>query len=122
MRRFIFCILLTVLVISCEKDPYEDLSTRFEGIVYANTDEPFTGGQIEIIGSDAGSGPYDAYRKTFPIQSDGTFNVRITTSSIDLFQISVVGFGQSCSGPSISQYCTLMKAGENNTDIVIYAY
>ena len=81
--------------------------------------EPVSNGLIEIIGSDAGSGPVDAYRKTFQVESDGTFSIRITTSNISLFQIDFEGFSQYCSGPSISQYCTLMNAGKAHKDIRI---
>ena len=122
MHRFLLLNLLLIVFVGCSKDPYDDLSTSFEGVVFANPNEPLSGGQIEIIGSDAGSGPYDAYRKSFPIGSDGRFNIRITTSNIDLFQISLVGYSQSCSGQSITQYCTLMKAGEDHTGIEVYAY
>ena len=120
MRRYIILSLIisSVLLLSCTKDEYEDITTSFQGIVLnADTNEPVTNGQIEIIGSDAGSGPYDAYRKMFQIESDGTFNIRITTSSISLFQIDFEGFSQYCSGPTISQYCTLMSAGQSHTDI-----
>lgn len=100
-----------------------DETTSFKGVVlYAETKEPYTIGQIEIIGSN--SKKIDAYRKTFQIESDGSFNIQINTSDIGLFQIQLVPNDGSlilptCSGASISQYCTLMEAGKNHNDITV---
>jgi len=121
MKQFIFLLLVPMLLLGCSKGEFEDLSTSFQGIVIDDeTNEPFTGGQIEVIGSEPGLGPYDAYRKTFQIESDGTFDIRVTTSNIDLFQIDVEGY-QECYGPSITVYCTLMEAGKDHKDIRIMA-
>ena len=120
MRHAAIPLLFSILLLSCSKGEYEDLTTSFEGIVInTNTDEPLSSGQIEIIGSEEGLGPYDAYRKKFQIEPDGTFVIRITTSDISLFQIDLVSLSQECSGPTITQYCTLMEAGQDHRDITI---
>lgn len=100
-----------------------DETTSFKGVVlYTGTEEPYTAGQIEIIGSD--SEKVDAYRKKFPIESDESFNIQVSTSDIGLFQIQLVPNDGSlispyCSGATISEYCTLMSAGKNHNDITI---
>ena len=115
--------LLAVFLISCSKEEL-DLITTFQGVVlYADTNEPFTNGQIELLGSEA----LDfKYREAFKIDSDGSFRIAVTSLNISLFQISIISddFGdvyQSCMGTSISQYCTLMEAGKDHSDITVFA-
>jgi hypothetical protein len=121
MKPYVILFLFLVLLTGCSnsEDEYDNLTTSFQGIVLdSKTNEPFSGGQIEVIGSE---GLDFVYRKFFPIAPDGTFDIRVTTDNISLFQLNIEGSYKSCSGPSISQYCTLMSAGEDHKDITILA-
>ena len=121
MKNYVLLFLLPFLLTSCSNsdDEYDNLTTAFQGIVFdAITNEPLSGVQIEVIGSEG----FDfTYRKFFPIESDGSFNIRVTTDNISLFQLNVEGYTQRCSGPDIFQYCTLLEAGEFHGDITIMA-
>ena len=118
MKSSIILLLLSVLLLSCTKDDNDNLTTSFQGIVLkGDTNEPISGGEIKVMGS---KNLEFTYEKFFPIELDGTFNIRITTDNVSLFLLSMEGFYVSCSGPStISQYCTLMSAGEDHTGIKV---
>ena len=119
MKNYVLLFLLPFLLTGCSKSEYDNLTTAFQGIVFdAITNEPLSGVQIEVIGSE---NLEFTYRKFFPIESDGSFNIRVTTDNISLFQLNVEGYTQTCSGPDIFQYCTLMEAGEFHGDITIMA-
>jgi len=121
MRSIAIFSLCFFLILGCSNtdNEYDNLTTSFQGIVLnINTNDPISGGQIRLLGSENLDFVYEKY---FPIESDGTFNIRITTDNISLFQVGIEGYYVSCSGPSISQYCTLMAAGEDHNDITIMA-
>jgi hypothetical protein len=124
MSRFSLLLLYFIVLTSCDKDPYEDLSTSFQGIVYSAPEEPMANGQIVISGRrswvDDCCG--EAFRESFQTESDGTFNIRVNTNDVASFSIDIPSSEQRCTGPSISGVCTLMEAGEKHSDIIIYAY
>ena len=122
MKRIIFLSVVLTFAVSCTKEnvPYEDLTTSFEGIVYTAPNEALQGGSIMVIGG-YGKDAFNEYIKEFPVESDGTFSIRITTDRISEFQLFLPE-GQSCSGSSISDDCNRLQAGKDHKDIVIYAY
>ncbi|QBA65320.1 hypothetical protein [Muriicola soli] len=122
--RIITLVICLTLVLSCSKE--EDLQlTSFQGIVLIDgTTELFTNGQIEIIGSELGK--YGNFRKSFPIGSDGTFNIEVETKKIHNFQINLESpdydtIYQSCTGSGITGFCTLMEPGKAHTNIQVFA-
>ncbi len=123
MRHILILFLLSTLCLGCSKED-EEVITTFRGIVLnQNTNEPLTDGVIQIFGSEALERTFE---ESFPIENDGTFNIRLATTNVDLFQMNLAPSGEretyvSCSGPSISQYCTLMEAGEDHSGITMYA-
>jgi hypothetical protein len=126
-RNLIHSLLIsTVLFYSCSKEEDNpEQFTSFEGVVLdQDTDEPYNSGYIEIIGSELGD--YGVYRETFPIDSDGRFNIEVTTTKIHNFQINVESntadfVNQACLGESITIYCTLMKPDFDYKNIKVYA-
>ena len=125
MKQAILFILLLVCVVSCTKEPYEDLTTSFEGIVYASPNEPMVNGRIVIVGRRSSFGDDCcgvAFRKTFKTESDGTFDIRVTTDDVASFSLDLSGTEQRCSGSSITSVCAGMISGENHENIIVYAY
>ena len=128
MKRRIFYSLLiyTVLFSSCSKEEDNpEQFTSFEGVVLdQDTDLPYNSGYIEIIGSELGD--YGVYRETFTIDSDGSFNIKVTTTKMHNFQINVESntadfVNQACLGEGITIYCTLMKPDFDYKNIKVYA-
>ena len=121
-------VLFLLLFISCEKDPYEDLSTSFQGIAYAGPEEPWANGEIVIVGYKSlfDDSPGEGFRQNYKIESDGTFNIRVTTDDVASFSIGMAtptpDLRLSCTGPTISGVCTLMEAGKTHSNIIVYAY
>ena len=117
-------VLLLVLLISCSEEPYEDLTTSFEGIVYAGPEEALANGEIVIVGyrSLFDESPGEGFRQSFRTEIDGTFTIRVTTDDIASFSIGIPSSRPRCTGPTISGVCTLMEAGEAHKDIMVYAY
>ncbi len=123
-RKTILSILLFLaLMVSCTKEN-GDFTTTFQGVVlYEDSNEPFTNGQIEIIGYKALS---EVFNKSFPISPDGTFNLKVSRLDASIFSINLTSNDfrdvyQSCTGTGISQYCTLMEAGKDYTNITVLA-
>jgi hypothetical protein len=129
MRPVIIISLVTslILALSCSKEEDEEQITSFEGaVLYESTNEPFTSGKIEIIGSEPGFSDWDAYRESFQIEPDGSFDIQVTTINISHFQINLESLDsgtiyQSCTGSSITGFCTLMDAGKDHSGIRVYA-
>ena len=125
LLRIITLVISFTQVLGCTKEEDSLQVTSFEGIVLLNeTNEPFTNGQIEIIGSEIGS--FGSFRKFFQIGSDGTFNIEVETRKIHNFQINLVSpdyetIYQSCTGPSITGFCTLMEPERAHTNIQVFA-
>lgn len=123
MRRILILFLLSTLLLGCSKED-EEVITTFRGIVLnQNTNEPLTDGLIQILGSEALERTFE---ESFQIENDGTFNIRLATTNVSIFQMNLASNDDriiyvSCTGPSISQYCTLMAAGEDHSGITMYA-
>lgn len=117
MRPFAIILLCLVVLTSCDKDETDNLTTSFQGIAIDNTanGEPFSG-QIEIVGNFLGTSPGEEYRKTFQIESDGRFDISISTSYVKYFQLNLIGYEENCTAS-----CTFLDAGMKHTDIEIYA-
>ena len=125
MCRFSILLLCFTVLTSCVKEPYEDLLTSFEGIVYSAPEEPMANGRIVIVGRRSSFGDDccgEAFRESFQTESDGTFNIQVNTNDVASFSIDIPSSEQRCTGPSISGVCTLMESDEKHTDIIIYAY
>ena len=122
MNRFAILLLCLTVQISCNKDETDNLTTSFQGIAINSTanNEPFTG-QIEIVGNFLGTAPEDVYRRTFQIESNGTFDITVTTDQVRYFQLNLIGYEQNCLGPTTAGSCTFLDAGKRHNDIEIYA-
>ena len=129
MKRCVFLLMLVsaIILVSCSKDENREQITSFNGTVFYQgmSNEPFTNGQIKIIGSELGS--YGDYMRSFPIRLDGTFEIKVTTSNIHNFQISVEADDggtayQSCEGTGMTSYCTLMEPNMDYRDIKVYVF
>ena len=69
MRSFAIFSLCFFLILGCSKtdDRYDNLTTSFQGIVLdINTNDPISGGQIRLLGSEILDIVYEKY---FPIES-----------------------------------------------------
>ena len=119
--------LFLILFTSCDKDPYEDLTTSFQGIAYSGPNEPLENGYFDIVGyGNLFSNPGQVFERTIQTDSDGRFNVRITTNDVSSFSFGTTGNFEAarltCAGPTTTAVCTLMDAGKSHEDIIIYTY
>jgi hypothetical protein len=120
---FSLCFFLSLGCSNTEDEP-ENLTTSFQGIAInsISNNEPFTG-QIEVIGSFLGVAPEDVFRRTFQIESNGSFDITVTTKDVGPFQLSLIGYSQECNDPTgeVPRLpCTFFSAGIDHTNIEIY--
>ena len=122
MSRIAILSLCLLVLTGCDKDETDNLTTSFQGIAINNTanGEAFTG-QIEVIGNFFGTAPGEVFRKTFQIESNGSFDITVTTTDVRYFQLSLIGYEQNCLGPTTEGSCTFLDAGKDHTDLEIYA-
>jgi hypothetical protein len=119
-------VVLAMLFFGCTKEE-EVQSTTFEGMVQmGNTDIPFSDVRLEVYGEARKYGCYlfcdviTKFNKVFPVASDGSFSIPVTTEEVDYFRLGIRINGERVSSgcAPLSKYNDL-DAGKDYAGLII---
>ena len=124
-NSLLLLLLLCLFACSMEED---EIRTSFKGIAYNGSDNnlPIVNGHLELFGYESkyligGSDPL-LFNKIFPLDSDGSFEVSVSTQDVDYFVIGLRIDGERVTTDCQPDLCFSFTDGKNYSGLRIYGY